>query len=509
MWIRTLGQMVTNASSCRARRLWAASFGSFSHLERGDYKCIDQNDIDVFLGIMESPGSVLRGDMQDLQGYNSDWLGKFSGHSSLVLKPKTSGEVSSILRYCNDQNIAVVPQGGNTGLVGGSVPAFDEVIISMKSMNSIHHFDDLSGCVTCDAGCILDDLDTFLMKKGHCVPLDLGAKGSCHIGGNIATNAGGLRFLRYGSLHGSVLGLEVVLPDGTILDMMNTMKKDNTGYDLKQMFIGSEGTLGIITKLALSCPPCSMSTNLVFFTCPAFGCVTELMKLAKNKLGEILSAFEYLDQDSVDLALEMLPDLSFRPNASSDGQRMYYVVLETRGSDHAHDIEKLERLLESSMDLGYVVDGTLAQNTTECKAIWELRESVTEALRRKGATYKYDISVPTNMMDEIVWSTRQRMSDHSSQNDWKVVGYGHVADSNLHLNISVPEYHPDVANILEPWIYDTVASLNGSISAEHGIGLMKVEPMRRTKNPEVLNTMKRLKDALDPHHIMNPYKMLT
>lgn len=478
-----------------------------SQLERGEYKHIGPEDIKFFQNTLERSGSVVHDDEHALKTYNADWLGKYTGASSLVLKPKTSEEVSSILRYCNDNKIAVVPQGGNTGLVGGSVPVFDEVVISMQQMNQVYDFDDLSGCVTCDAGCILDDLDLYLNKRDHCVPVDLGAKGSCHIGGNVATNAGGIRFMRYGSLHGSVQGLEVVLADGTILDMLNTMKKDNTGYDLKQLFIGSEGTLGIITKVALSCPAVSTSTNLGFFSCPTFDSVTKLLKLSKKHLGEIMSAFEYLDQESVDMALEMLPDLMFRPSLGPD--RMYYVVLETRGSNSNHDTEKLERLLESAMESGHVVDGTLAQSTKESKDIWELRESVTEALRRRGATYKYDISVPIHMMDTVVSSTRERMSQNAQEHDWRVVGYGHVADSNLHLNVSVPKYHPDVAQVLEPWIYETVSSMKGSISAEHGIGLMKAQAMKATKDAHVLEALQLLKNTLDPHNIMNPYKIFT
>lgn len=476
-------------------------------MERGDFKHIGPEDIEFFRNILTSPRSVIHGDLNELKPYNSDWLGKYTGSSSLVLKPTTTSDVSSILRYCNEHRIAVVPQGGNTGLVGGSVPVFDEVIISMKQMNRVYDFDDLSGVVTCDAGCILEDLDTYVKERNHCVPIDLGAKGSCHIGGNVATHAGGMRFMSYGSLHGSVLGLEVVLADGTILNMMNTMKKDNTGYDLKQMFIGSEGTLGVITKVALCCPSVSRSTNIGLFSCPTFDSVTELLKLAKQHLGEIVSAFEYLDQESVDIALEMLPELKCRPSKGPD--RMYYVVLETRGSNLDHDRDKLEGFLEAAMDSGHVVDGTLAQNASELKHVWELRESVTEALRRRGATYKYDISVPIHKMDSVVFSTRERMDTYASEHDWRVVGYGHVADSNLHLNVSVPTYHPSIADILEPWIYETVSSMNGSISAEHGVGLMKAGAMQQTKDAHCLDVMKRVKGTFDPKNIMNPYKIFT
>jgi D-lactate dehydrogenase (cytochrome) len=209
-------------------------FGTF---ERGNFKVLDEKDVSYFKQLLGA-GSVVYQNAFDLEAYNRDWLGKYRGNSSLVLKPKSTDEVSHVLRYCHEHSIALAPQGGNTGLVGGSVPVFDEVVLSMSRMNTIHAFDEISGVVECDAGCVLEDIDQFLLQKGYTVPLDLGAKGSCQIGGNVATNAGGLRFLRYGSLHGSVLGLEVVLPSGEVLDQNTSVRKDNTGYDLKQLFIG-------------------------------------------------------------------------------------------------------------------------------------------------------------------------------------------------------------------------------------------------------------------------------
>ncbi|KAJ2535163.1 D-lactate ferricytochrome c oxidoreductase, partial [Coemansia sp. RSA 1933] len=193
-------------------------------------------------------------DAAELEGFNADWLNKYSGSAQVVLRPKTTEQVSAILKYCNEQRIAVVPQGGNTGLVGGSVPVYDEVVVSLRNMNKVRKYDAVSGIVVCDAGCVLEELDNYVGERGHMMPLDLGAKGSCHIGGNVATNAGGIRLLRYGSMHGSVLGMEVVLADGTVLDNLTTLRKDNTGYDLKQLFIGSEGTLGIITAVSVVTP---------------------------------------------------------------------------------------------------------------------------------------------------------------------------------------------------------------------------------------------------------------
>jgi D-2-hydroxyglutarate dehydrogenase len=231
--------------------------------------------------------------------------------------------------------------------------------------------------------------------------------------------------------------------------------------------------------------------------------VTEVLKLAKKELGEILAAFEYLDQESVDIAVDTL---SLRNPLGINDERMYYIVLETRGSHHGHDAEKVEQFLELCMSKGVVSDGTIAQDATQSKAIWELRESVTEALRVKGATYKYDVSVPIYQMDDVVQETRERLRN---QPDCLVVGYGHVADNNLHLNISVPKYSDAIRDMLEPWIYTKVTSLGGSISAEHGIGQMKSAALARTKPKNALHLMRDLKKTIDPKGIMNPYKIFT
>jgi D-2-hydroxyglutarate dehydrogenase len=445
-------------------------------------------------------------------------MGKYEGHSQVALKPRSTEQISQLLSHCHSRRLAVVPQGGNTGLVGGSVPVFDEIIINTSSMNKIIDFDPVSGVLTCQAGCILESLDVYLSPLGYTVPIDLGAKGSCHIGGNVATNAGGLRLLRYGSLHGSVLGLEAVLADGAVLDTLSTLRKDNTGYDLKQLFIGSEGTLGIVTQVALLCPPKPQAVNVAYLACPSFAAATATLGVAKQKLGEILSAFEFLDRESLDITLKYLPGAR---NPLPESTAPFFLVVETSGSDAAHDASKMESFLDAAMSAGVVIDGVMAQDSIQAAGIWKLREGITEALRHRGGIYKYDVSIPVPQMYNLVEDMRSRLEtsfpggvivqDNSSKNsekEIKVVGYGHLGDGNLHLNISVPEYNESVRQEIEPWVYQWTENVRGSVSAEHGLGAMKAPVIGYSKRPVAVDTMRVIKNALDPLGIMNPYKVL-
>lgn len=271
---------------------------------------------------------------EDLVFYNEDWMRKYRGSSQIVLKPKNAEQVSAILKHCNERKLAVVPQGGNTGLVGGSIPVFDEIVISMSNMNKIRSFDPVSGILVSDAGVILENADKYLGDNGYIFPLDLGAKGSCHVGGVVATNAGGLRLLRYGSLHGSVLGIEAVMADGTIVNNLSTLRKDNTGYDLKQLFIGSEGTLGVITGISILCPPRPTAVNVAFLGLESYEQVQKTFVKAKKELSEILSAFECMDTISQDIVAEHT-DL-IRPLSE---KYPFYVLIETSGSNKEHDDE--------------------------------------------------------------------------------------------------------------------------------------------------------------------------
>uniref|UniRef100_A0A673T1L3 D-2-hydroxyglutarate dehydrogenase, mitochondrial n=1 Tax=Suricata suricatta TaxID=37032 RepID=A0A673T1L3_SURSU len=416
-------------------------------VRRLPFSVVSREDLEAFERVV--PGRVIT-DPEVLEASNVDWLRTVRGSSAVLLRPRTSEEVAHILRYCHERNLAVNPQGGNTGMVGGSVPVFDEIILSTALMNQVISFHDLSGTLVCQAGCVLEELSRHVEERGFIMPLDLGAKGSCHIGGNVATNAGGLRFLRYGSLHGTVLGLEVVLADGTVLNCLSAPRKDNTGYDLKQLFIGSEGTLGVITAVSILCPPKPRAVNVAFLESP------------------------------------------------------FYVLIETSGSRAGHDAEKLNDFLEQVLRSGLVTDGTVATDHMKVKALWALRERISEALSRDGYVYKYDLSLPTERLYDLVTDLRVRLGPQAKH----VVGYGHLGDGNLHLNVTSEAFSPSVLDALEPYVYEWTAGQRGSVSAEHGLGFRKRGVISYSKPPEALRLMRQLKALLDPKGILNPYKTL-
>ncbi|XP_071042198.1 D-2-hydroxyglutarate dehydrogenase, mitochondrial isoform X1 [Parasteatoda tepidariorum] len=463
---------------------------------RGNFKSISSKDIDFFNSLLGPSGVIQNSD--ELVAYNTDWLRSHRGSSTVVLRPKLSEEISEILKYCNEHNLAVCPQGGNTGLVGGSIPIFDEIVLSLSLMNKITCFDDNAGVLQCQAGCVLENLENFVNEKGYTVPVDLGAKGTCQIGGNISTNAGGLRFIRYGSLHGNVLGLKAVLPNGQILDCMNSMPKNNTGYDLKHLFIGSEGTLGIITDAAILCYPKSLETSVAFLGCNSFDNVLGTAKVIRQRLAEILSSLEMLDDEAADTVrdnLKLTVPIERHP---------FYVLVEISGSNRQHNEEKLSECLTYLMDQNLVNDGTVACDFNRIKGIWAVRERITEALLQEGCGYKYDISLPHKDYYDIVKVMRDRLGKKVT----RCVGYGHIGDGNVHFNATTREFDPEVLSLIEPFIYEWTAERKGSISAEHGIGYKKTKYLHLNKTDNAIATMKSLKKLFDPKGVLNPYKVI-
>ncbi|XP_037934034.1 D-2-hydroxyglutarate dehydrogenase, mitochondrial [Teleopsis dalmanni] len=464
------------------------------NVKRGNYGFLDSKDISFFESVIGKRNLL----QEDLDGYNVDFLRSVCGNSQLVLKPGSVKEVSAILKYCNERKLAVCPQGGNTGLVGGSVPICDEIILSLQRINRIISIDQITGITVCESGCILENLDNKTREVGLVVPVDLGAKSSCYIGGNVSTNAGGLRVLRYGNLHGSVLGVEAVLASGQIIDLMSDFKKDNTGYHLKHLFIGSEGTLGVITKISLLCPPKSDAVHLAFLGLSSFDHVLRTFINAKRYLGEILSSCEMIDAGSLEASVS-----HFKLNAPIQGYP-FYMLIESSGSNASHDLEKFNEFLENGMKNGEILDGTVTAELSKIQDIWKLRELVPVALVNNGYCFKYDISLPLREFYNIVNVMQDRVGDLAKC----VCGYGHLGDSNLHLNISCEKFTEELYNRIEPFVFEYTCKVKGSISAEHGIGFLKRNYLKYSKSPESIKMMRSLKKFLDPNGILNPYKVL-
>ena len=553
----------TSSSAVRVARRARVTMGGMNLPPRGDFATLTDEDVAFFREVLEgsragddktsfsSSSSKVRVDAGSLATANEDWMKKYRGRSKVLLLPSTTGEVSRVLARCNARGLAVVPQGGNTGLVGGGVPVHDEVVVNLRNMRSVVSVDRSAGVVVTEAGVVLEDLESAVNAHGLTVPLDLGAKGKCQIGGNVSTNAGGLRLVRYGSLRGTVLGLEVVLADGRVLDLLRTLRKDNTGYDLKQLFIGAEGTLGVITKIALVAPPRPIATNVAFAGAPSFDAAVAAMRLAKQSLGGALSAFEFLDRASLELVLrELTGTKDPLPHAKSP----FYVVVEVAetetGGGHTKNEQKNQpellvlgkktkqkraalakarrRLAAFANDAkrrGFVTAFVVGANAKHASALWNLRERISLALKRAGATYKYDLSLPTETMYDVVEALRARVlrakrkeesdekkTDSSAFFDYdtvSVMGYGHLGDGNLHLNVSSPGgYHAALLSLVEPFVYEWTAAAKGSVSAEHGVGAMKRDQLEYSKPSEAIEIMRGVKAMLDPKGILNPYKVL-
>ncbi|PVV05304.1 hypothetical protein BB560_000189 [Smittium megazygosporum] len=477
------------------------------------FKKLELADVEYFRSILP-PGSVLsspefKGNSteQDLLPYNTPVYTSEVGHAQVVLLPTCTLEFTVTLE-------PIVPQGGNTGTLAGSMTVYDEIAINMSKMNSIRSLDENAGVLVCDAGCILEELDKKLNDHGLCMPVDLGAKGSCHIGGNVSTNAGGIRLIKYGSLHGSVLGLEVVLPNGKILDNLSILRKDNTGYDIKQLFIGAEGTLGIITGVSILAAKKPKATHMVIFCMNSYEKVLLTFKKAKEHLSEILSAFEYCDATSMNITL----DTQNKHNTFKK-KHNYYVFIETGGSNQQHDQEKITDLFEDLQGSNTIEEGIFAQDSAQITKLWEIREFMILSHNKIGDTYTLDLSIPIDTADKAVQDLKKFLTESKYYDESLpvtndkfhvkcVTGFGHIGDGNLHLNIVVDKYRHEFTELLEKFVFEYVKNLKGSISAEHGIGLLKPDFLHYSKSSEAIELMQTIKKAIDPKGIMNPYKVL-
>lgn len=411
----------------------------------------------------------------------------------------------------------MVPQGGNTGLVGGSVSRNPhEIVLSLDRFQSdeeLPFVDPSTGILKTSAGSILQELQDFAASHDFLVPVDLGAKGSCQIGGNLSTNAGGSYYYRYGSLHATTVGLEVVLANGDVLNLGFDLPhlKDNTGYDLKHLFIGAEGTLGIITKVALLCAPLPKSKCAALLACESYEHVHHTLSLAKSELGEILAAFEFMDQAILEVVLDD-PMLQSSPTSLPfSALSPYTILLETHGSHATHDMEKVQNFVETAFVDGLVMDGAMAQNERQVQDFWKIRESCNPSVAALGYVYKYDVSLSILDFDDFIQDIRRRIFQEKQFEDAIVTNWGHVIDGNLHLNVVIPDkYERDdvLYQFLEDIILQGIIDRGGSISAEHGLGQYKNKHMPKIKDAATLETMKQLKQLFDPHGILNPGKLL-
>ncbi len=417
-----------------------------------------------------------------------------------VLRPSSTEEVSRVLRLCHRAKIAVVPWGGKTGLVEGTF-ADKAIALSLERMNRVIDVDKMGATATVEAGCPLQLLCERVEEEGLFFPLDLGARGSATIGGNISTNAGGNRVLRYGMMRDMVLGLEVVLADGTIVTSLNHLIKNNTGYDLKQLFIGSEGTLGVVTRAVLRLRPLPSSQNVAMVAVHEFSALPRLLRRVEKELAGTLSAFEVMWEDFYNLVTT--PPAQGR--APVPKGYPYYVLIESLGGETGADGDRFRQILEAALEDGDIVDAAIAKSQDECKKIWSLRDDVAQVIQF-APIFTFDVSLPIRHMENYVAGVGSAL-----RNQWpksRMLVFGHMGDGNLHVIVSVGEQSPEIRHKVEMTVYQPLSACGGSISAEHGIGLQKRDYLPLSRSSEEISLMSRMKRMLDPDNILNPGKII-
>jgi len=450
-------------------------------------------------------------DSVDLSAYLTEWRGLFSGSTPLVLRPTDTAQVSAILKLCNEHGVGVVPQGGNTGLAGGAIPGLNdsaEIVLSLERMNQIVALDAANFTMTVQAGCVLENLQQSADEADRLFPLSLASEGSCQIGGNISTNAGGTAVLRYGNTRDLVLGLEVVLPDGSVISELNGVRKDNTGYDLKQLFIGAEGTLGVVTAATLKLFPKPLGVTTALIGLESMESVVAFFGAARNALGDEILAFETFPE----LAMQMVCSHISGCRNPFDSDYPWYVLVELASQNAQEHVDsQLMGLLEAALEKQQILDGVVAQSVSQRDDFWKLRHGISEAQKHAGGSIKHDISVPVSRMPEFVF--KASVLAGSIVQGVRPVPFGHVGDGNIHFNLSQPE-GMDKQAFLDTWevmnesIHGLAVEMGGSFSAEHGIGSLKRNELARLTSDSSLSLMRSVKAAVDPNGIMNPGKLL-
>ena len=432
----------------------------------------------------------------------TEWRDRWRGATPLLLLPRRTEEVSLIVRHCAEHRIAVTPQGGNTGLVGGQIPA-GEVLLSTERLRAIREVAPLDDVMVVEAGVALATVQEAAREAGRFFPLSLASEGSATIGGLVSTNAGGTAVLRYGAMRELVLGIEAVLPDGSVFQGLKRLRKDNTGYDLKQLLIGGEGTLGVVTAAALKLFPILRSRAVAIVGLASPEAAIHLLARAKAESGGAVEAFELISRAGVALAVKNIPDV--RDPLGSPYP--WIVLVEIASSEGGHAEAAMERLLASSLDDGLVEDAALAQNQTQARAFWRLREEQSAAQKPEGVTWKHDVSTPVSRVPQFLAQAGEAAAALAPGG--RVVAFGHVGDGNIHYDVLQPEGGDGAAHAAlreegSRRIHDIVDALGGSISAEHGLGVMKSAEALRYKDPHAVELMRRVRAAFDPERIMNP-----
>ena len=449
---------------------------------------------------------------QDKAPYLTDWRKRYTGKALAVLLPRTSEEVAQIVKLCAANQIAIVPQGGHTGFCGGATPddSGEQIVLNLKRMNTIREIDVANQTITLEAGCILQSIQEKSAEQDFLFPLSLGAEGSCMIGGNLATNAGGTNVLRYGNTRDLCLGLEVVTAKGEIWNGLKGLRKDNTGYDLRDLFVGSEGTLGIITAAVMKLYPLPISQWTTLVATDSLASTITLLNLFQKRATSLLTGFEMMTQESLVLNEKHFPQMA----NPLKGNPPITVLIEL--SDHEseeHVRQLLETILEEAFEAGLITDAVIANSLAQANTFWHMREHITLAQAQEGANLKHDITIPLSALESFVEETDALV--RSKFPGVRIINFGHLGDGNLHYNIAPPvDVDAKVFNLanerpIYELVYAQVERCHGSISAEHGVGKLKLEDLRAHKGEVAHELMKTLKRALDPQNILNPHKVVS
>jgi FAD/FMN-containing dehydrogenase len=449
-------------------------------------------------------------DPAEMAPFLTDWRGKWTGKARAVVQPDTTEDVASVVRWCVEQRIPIVSQGGNTGMSGAATPdaSGNAIVLSLARLNRIRAVDSINNTMTVEAGCILQSLQALAREHDRLFPLSLSAEGSCTIGGNLATNAGGVGVLRYGNARDLCLGLEVVTANGEVWNGLRGLRKDNSGYDLRDLFIGAEGTLGVITAATLKLFPLPKAKLCAWAAIDSVDNALQLLQIAQARVGAKLTAFELLSSDCVDLLREQMPQSRW-PLATASA---WYVLLEI--SDSASELDAnaaLESLLEVAFAQSLVTDAAIATNLSQARDFWSLREHMGEAQARAGKNIKHDISVPISKFPDFIRDTNAKVTGAFAEA--RMIVFGHLGDGNLHYNVSPHrgargETFTQIEPAINRIVHDAVDAVGGSISAEHGLGVLRAAEARRYKSEVEMKLQRAIKQALDPLNLMNPGKGL-